>query len=277
MNPYLRILRPLNLIQGGLAVVLATLVLHPMEMFPQLYFLMMSVMLINGAGNIINDIADIDIDKINQPKRPLPSGEITLLQAKWYSIILFFMGILASAFVNIQTFLIAAFVATPLLLLYARKLKKTPLWGNILVAFVLGLTFLFVGAAFHRIGDTTTIFALAFGFSLIREIIKDMEDVGGDAHVHAKTFPLVFGFKKTLQLLAVLIVVFCIADVIPWYIDYYTNAYLYIIMIGINLPLITLFAVILRYPEQRTFRIAQLFLKYDIFIGFLAIWIGAQK
>ena len=83
-----------------------------------------SVFLVTGAGNIINDISDLNTDKINHPDRPLPSGKITRQSALTASIIIFIIAIIVSSFISYRISLIV-FIAEMLLVSYEFKTKKT--------------------------------------------------------------------------------------------------------------------------------------------------------
>lgn len=274
MGPWIRILRPLNLFQAMLAVVLATYILGELHQIQILFLLLLSVAVINGAGNVINDIYDLEIDRINRPERPLPAGEISIRNAWIYTIILFAAGILTSALINRQTFVITTFIATPLLVGYSRWFKRMPLVGNMVVAIILGLTFVYVGAAFGNLMLMLPLAGLAFGFTIIREIIKDLEDQAGDTSEGARTLPIVWGQEMTVRFVSLLIVIFLIADLSPYWLGIYNRLYLIFVIVGVNLPLLSALIFLWFRPEKNTFRRVQLLLKYDIFIGLLAVLLG---
>ncbi|MCF7827145.1 MAG: geranylgeranylglycerol-phosphate geranylgeranyltransferase, partial [Candidatus Marinimicrobia bacterium] len=181
MRPWITILRPLNLLQATLAVVLTTAFLGELEQTNILILLILSVITINAGGNIINDIYDLEIDRINRPDRPLPSGAMSVKQARIYLIFLFAAGSLFSWSISLQAFIIAGLISIPTLIAYSACFKRQPLIGNLTVSFMLGLAFIYVGSAFGNIPATLVMAALAFGFTLIREIVKDLEDMEGDA------------------------------------------------------------------------------------------------
>ena len=104
------------------------------------------VFLITGAGNAVNDYYDREIDSVNRPSRPIPSGRILPRTAFRYSLALFAVGCIMAGLVS-QICLAVAVFNSALLFFYARNLKATPLAGNISVAFLTGSTFLFGGAA----------------------------------------------------------------------------------------------------------------------------------
>lgn len=274
MEPWIRILRPLNLFQAMLAVVLATYILGELHQVQILFLLLLSVAVINSAGNVINDIYDLEIDRINRPERPLPAGDISIRNAWIYTIILFVAGVLTSALINWQTFLITTFIATPLLAGYSRWFKRMPIVGNLVVAIVLGLTFVYVGAAFGNFTLMLPLAGLAFGFTIIREIIKDLEDQAGDTSEGARTLPIVWGQEMTVRFVSLLIVIFLIADLSPYWLGIYNRLYLIFVIVGVNLPLLSALIFLWVRPDKITFRRVQLVLKYDIFMGLLAVLLG---
>ncbi len=199
MFTFLTILRPLNLLQAALAVLLTVAILGELDQINTVFLLILSVITLNGAGNIINDIYDFEIDRINRPKRPLPSGKMQISTARIYMLNLFIMGIFCASLISTVTFFIAGLIATPLLIAYSARLKRLPLIGNITVSFMLGLTFIYVGSAFGNIDVTIIMAGLAFGFTLIRELVKDLEDMEGDHKSGARTLPLVWGEQATVR------------------------------------------------------------------------------
>jgi len=214
MLPWITILRPLNLLQATLAVVLTTAFLGEMDQINILVLLILSVVAINGAGNVINDIYDLEIDRVNRPKRPLPSGAMTVATAWRYLVFLFLSGAVLSWFISREAFIIAGPLSISILIAYSVWLKRLPLIGNLAVSFMLGLAFVYVGAAFGHIPTTLPMAALAFGFTLIREIIKDLEDMEGDAIDNARTLPLILGEKRSLGVVLFLMGLFAAFDLL---------------------------------------------------------------
>jgi geranylgeranylglycerol-phosphate geranylgeranyltransferase len=162
-----------------------------------------AVFLITGAGNAINDYYDREIDAINRPGRPLPSGRISPAAAWRYSLALFLAGSLLAGLVNSICLFLAAFNSA-LLFFYARNLKAMPLSGNICVAFLTGSTFLFGGAAVGMQGLMTNLvpFFLSFLVSMSREIAKDIEDMAGDLAGGARTLSILAGERLSRALAA---------------------------------------------------------------------------
>ena len=156
-----------------------------------------SVFLITGAGNAINDYFDADIDAINKPMRPIPSGRVSRNAALYLSLLLFGLGIALAHTINIICFAIAL-ANSLMLIVYARNLKRTALAGNISVGYLTGSTFLYGGALFEIPGlvRMSGLFALAMLATIAREIAKDIEDIDGDSAMGLDTLPIRIGSRR---------------------------------------------------------------------------------
>ena len=143
----------------------------------------LAVFLVTGAGNAVNDYFDREIDAVNRPDRPVPSGRMTSKQALMWSLILFATGCTLAGLVNWLCLVIAT-ANSVLLYFYARNLKTTLLMGNICVAYLTGSTFLFGGAVYGFAGMASTYipFWLSSLATMSREIMKDVEDTKGDSN-----------------------------------------------------------------------------------------------
>jgi geranylgeranylglycerol-phosphate geranylgeranyltransferase len=173
--------------------------------------------LITAAGNVINDFFDSEIDTINRPDRPIPSGAVSREAARGFAVTLFLAGILVSFFTNSLCFGIAIFNSI-LLIAYAAKLKSTPLIGNIVVAYLSASIFLFGGAlnGLDGLVRIIPIAAITFFAILSRELLKDAEDVEGDRAGGADTVPFRIGIKKTTEFALITTVLAVLASFIPY-------------------------------------------------------------
>ncbi len=175
---------------------------------PASALIFLAVFMITGAGNAVNDYYDRDIDAVNRPDRPLPSGRISPRSALIYSLLLFAAGCIFAAAVN-QICLAVAALNSSLLFFYARNLKATPLAGNLCVAYLTGSTFLFGGAAYGLEGMEANLVpaGLSILATMSREIAKDIEDMEGDRQGGAKTLPIIAGEKISSALAAAFVLV----------------------------------------------------------------------
>ncbi|MFH1445105.1 MAG: UbiA family prenyltransferase [Nanoarchaeota archaeon] len=147
--------------------------------YSPLYPALLAVFLIAGGGNIINDYFDAESDRINHPKRPIPSGKASRRGALVLSAMFFLAGVLFAAFINWPAFIIAV-VNSLLLALYSSQLQNKIYTGNILIGYLIGSSILFGGIAMNNVVLPIWL-GLLLGLSVIsREMIKDLEDAEGD-------------------------------------------------------------------------------------------------
>jgi geranylgeranylglycerol-phosphate geranylgeranyltransferase len=218
------ITRPLNAVTAGLAAIVACLIATG-TVVPGALLLFTVVTLITAAGNVINDYYDVEIDRVNRPDRPIPSMQVSLPAARAYAVILFLWGILVCLFINDLCIAIAVFNSL-LLILYAARLKRTPLVGNITVSYLAASMFLFGGALEGLQGILHVIpFAVMTFFAMMaRELLKDGEDIEGDKASGAVTMPIRYGMKATMIIALFCAVLGVAASLIPflwwgfWYI-----------------------------------------------------------
>lgn len=205
----LAISRPVNAVAAGLATVVAYLIATDTLVF-EVLLLFATATLVTAAGNVINDYFDVEIDRVNRPDRPIPSGRVTLSAALAFAATLFVGGILVSLLTSGLCIAIAV-VNSVLLVAYAARLKRTPLWGNIAVSYLSASMFLFGGAlgGLHALTRVLPFAVMTFFAMLARELVKDAEDVEGDRASGAVTVPIQYGirFTTTLSLVCALFAV----------------------------------------------------------------------
>jgi geranylgeranylglycerol-phosphate geranylgeranyltransferase len=153
----------------------------------------LSTSLVTAGGNVVNDILDRDSDRVNHPDRPLVTGAISVPVAKWSAIGLLTGAVVVAVPVIVLRPLVGVFLALALiaLLSYEFRFKSAGFGGNLLVAFLTGLVFLYGGAAAGMPVAVLPFGFMAFFATLSREVIKDMEDFAGD--VNRRTLPRVRG------------------------------------------------------------------------------------
>lgn len=157
-------------------------------------FLTASLMM---AGTMVaNDVYDMEIDKVNSPQRPLPSGTIKSREAMVLAIALSAAAFGFSALLGLWTFL-TALLALALMIYYNTKGKKTGLIGNTVVSFNVALPFFFGGLAVGSIRPLLFIFSVvAFLANFGREVAKGIADVKGDSLRQVRTLAVVRGTKS---------------------------------------------------------------------------------
>jgi geranylgeranylglycerol-phosphate geranylgeranyltransferase len=179
LSPFFRILRAPNLILLGLGVMLGFWLSHSQAGLFRLFLLVIAAMCCAGFGNVINDIADIETDKISHAGRPLARGEISVIRGWIFAAALAVISLGCSFSVSFVHG-IGVLIPCAMLGLFASFLKGTPLWGNVLVSILVAYGIIFGGLLADGLDRLFIPAALAFLLNLSREIIKDIQDMPGD-------------------------------------------------------------------------------------------------
>jgi len=194
----LRLMRPLNCIVMSLAVLVgASLTGLGNLQGINLLFSAITAFTLTGAAMAVNDYYDFNIDKINEPNRPIPSGQVSLKTSLVTTAVLTLIG-LSSAFVISLFCLLFATVAWIIMVTYTTIGKRAGFPGNLLVSACVAAPFLFGSiVATNTITINILLFAsMAFLSNTGREITKGIVDIEGDSQHKIKTLVVVFGRKK---------------------------------------------------------------------------------
>ncbi|UCH10343.1 MAG: geranylgeranylglycerol-phosphate geranylgeranyltransferase [Fidelibacterota bacterium] len=270
----IKLLRPINLILGALSVLITAVLMPAWPPWSAIGWTIATVMLYNAAANALNDYFDYPIDKINRPARPLASGVLPRNMGWVLALVLFIGGTFTAFQLPTTAQIVAIAIALPLMVLYTPLFKGLPLVGNLVVAVILGLAFLFAGAAFGHLALMWTPFGLAAGFTLLREAVKDIEDVAGDTGGGVGTLPVRWGVPpavKTAQILTLLLMFGCL---LPYILQVYGPTYLVAVIIGVEVPLLYTFVHLYNHPNPAGAGWVAKVLKVDIFAGLLAIYLS---
>jgi geranylgeranylglycerol-phosphate geranylgeranyltransferase len=271
MNAYLEILRPFNALMGVIAVLLVALISGIFNLYVPVACII--VFIFTGAGNAINDYVDHKIDAINKPERPIPSGRISLNAAAIYATILFVIATIMSLLIGIIPGIIVVLSAI-LMFLYAYKLKKSCLIGNLSIAFLTGLCFVFAGVVLQTVYLSILLGFYAFLMTMAREIVKDMEDVEGDSMEGANTFPLKFGMKSSSILAAFFMILASLTSPALYFIGIFNILYLIILVFAIIIFLIGALSILKDQSKKNTHIVSKR-IKIGMGIVFLAFALGA--
>lgn len=201
----------------------------------RLLVLATSTAIIAAAGYIINDYYDIKIDLINKPDRVVIGKGITRRYALLFHTALSVLGIAMGVLLGLRVAAIH-FVSAFLLWWYSNYLKRQPFIGNFVVALLTGLSVWLVNVVYHQNYALVSIYALfAFFITLVREIVKDMEDLKGDNTFGCRTLPIVWGVRRTKWVIYGLLILFA---TVVMYLNYeYTKLPEYYFLVFLFLPL----------------------------------------
>lgn len=163
-----------------------------------------------ASGYIINDYFDIKIDSINKPKKVIIGRFITRRWALFWHYLFVFIALVLALAVSLKVLVIVTAILF-LLWIYALKLKRTAFIGNFTVAFLTSMVIAMLAFYLNYFSAKIMVFiAFAFTSNIIREIVKDMEDLKGDKREGCNTLPIVIGVSQTKWLVAVFILLFVV-------------------------------------------------------------------
>ncbi len=265
--------RPVNVFITGLSIFLGALISAPHHYWQvAVLWACLAGAFIAAGANAINDYFDVEIDRINKPSRPIPSGKISPQTALYLAIIEFSIGLVLNLFLPWEMFAVA-FLTTVLLILYSAHFKRTALWGNLLVSAITFLAFFYGGMAVGRPQEAIIPGIFSFFFHWGREIIKDLQDVEGDIANNAQTFPIKYGHRATIQLVHGIFSLLIIVTYLPYRVHWYSVTYFVTVLIGIYPVLIFVLWRLRKNPPPRELGFLSNLLKADMLVGLLALYL----
>lgn len=271
--PFLKICRPANSLLTFCAVCAAWVVsggaLTPVNSV--LLIGALSAALTAAAGNVINDVYDLETDLVNRPDRILPSGKLVVRNAMiLYSGLIISSLIIGIIFLSIESNLILLLTHLSLFF-YSRLFKRLPLFGNLLVSFLMGLTFIYGSVLLGNLSAGLIPAGFAFLFTFARELVKDLEDIEGDQKAQMKTFPVVYGSQPAKRLSVFIIWMTVILLPVPALIHYYGSFYLIVVIGLVGIPALVLTVFLFLAKTKRDYSFISLSLKLLILPSLVAI------
>ena len=232
--------------------------------------LVLSTLCIAAAGYVINDIYDVEADKINKPDAVIIGKSISEKNALTLFITLNILGVglgfYLSQVVDRSGFFVIFFVSSALLYIYATYLKQLLLIGNLVISIIVALSIIIVGVfellpvintensavqiVFFKIITDYAIFA--FCLTLLREIVKDIQDINGDYKVGINSLPIAIGRERATKLVFVLTLLFTIS-VIYYLITYlYKQSWVVVYFLGLIIAPLIYICIKLFYAETNS-------------------------
>ena len=197
MNRFLRLFRFGNGIMGILGVVIGAFIAVGFDLGDHVLNLLIScgvIVAFMAGGNSLNDYIDVEIDKTAHPERPLPRGEISPSTARTIGISGIVIACVLSVAMMSAIVTVVVVIAAALMVSYELFLKQRGFIGNITIAVLTGMIFLFGGAVVGKVEWNLVIAAMAALVSVGREIAKDIQDMDSDEG--RKTLPMMIGVKR---------------------------------------------------------------------------------
>jgi 4-hydroxybenzoate polyprenyltransferase len=266
----------------------------PVLTLPVFITLIAASVLIAAAGYIINDYFDLNIDLVNKPDKLVVEKIIKRRWAIIWHLVLSAAGVLCSAYVAWKTrtwWLIPANIGcVGALWFYSTIFKKKLLSGNVIISLLTAWVILVIGFITHYVVikkpdvyalvDASKLMRLTFlyaGFafiiSLIREVVKDMEDMSGDARYGCRTMPIAWGinaskiFTATWLIVLLTAVVVMMAYILPfrWW---WAAAYCAVLII---IPMLLLLRKLVKAVTPADFHKISTWLKLIMLSGILSM------
>jgi geranylgeranylglycerol-phosphate geranylgeranyltransferase len=263
--------------------------IFPQRFFEISFIAFLVYYFIAAAGMVINDIFDLEVDRINKPSRPLPRGALTVKQAWIYTVLLWGAGILLAFLISLASGILAL-IFSGVGLLYAAKVKVLGILGNFVVAFSFAFGYLYgslitsLERGFWWIPTMTWLFFItAFMVLQGREIIKGMEDIEGDKLRDVKTIARVYGLKRAGILGATCNIIGIISFTLCWIIDMFSPWwapkllgfwFIPFYFLGVAAVAVSSTLVLWKYDSQKAAKTSSLFDKIGALFGLIAFLLG---
>jgi len=289
---FAKLIRIENLFLMALVLYVANDYIYRKEMVAlspiNLWILILSTISIGAGGYVINDYFDLKIDKVNKPNEVVLEKTIhrkaAILWHLFFSIIGMTGGIYLaylSGHLSLSSIQLASIV---LLLIYSNILKKIFILGNITISLLAGLLpilpYIYINAQHPHLSIITanallSLCAFAFFTTLIRELIKDIQDIEGDSIGGRKTIPIVWGFlasKIIIFFLLFLLIIFLLPFVVYyyWQRDYLSFWYHILLLI---LPTLIMMLLTIFYQHPKQFSTLSLLMKLVMLLGVIYYYI----
>jgi 4-hydroxybenzoate polyprenyltransferase len=271
IESFLRLTRAWNLVIIVFAQYFTAFFLATADVFRDvnLFLLSLSTVLIAAGGYVINDYYDVKIDYVNNPERVVVGKTIHRRFAILLHVVLSVMGILIGFLVHWKLALVNV-LSVSILWFYSNLLKRLPFIGNFTVALLTGSSIAVLLFLYDSNRVLILVYALfSFFMTLVREIIKDMEDLKGDNTYGCKTLPIVWGIRKTKITLYFLIVSFTV--IVAVINHFYVNLDVIYFVMLLFVPLAWLTTRLIQADTKKDYGWLSSFCKVIMLLGILSM------
>jgi geranylgeranylglycerol-phosphate geranylgeranyltransferase len=275
---YVHLMRPVNCLMMGVAVIVGAVLASPNTTYSSWQILtygFLTGFTLTAASMTINDYYDRQIDAVNEPNRPIPSGLIKPRYALAFAVALSAVGFVVAYLTSLPC-LVTAIGAWMVFAAYTTVGKRSGLLGNFLVSTCVAVPFVYGMAVVQAIELNVVLFAgMAFLSNTGREITKGIVDVKGDAAANVKTVAVRFGEKDAAIAAAAFYVSAVFLSPIAWFLRLVSFLFIPLVLVT-DVGLVTSSFMLLRdYSRENARKIKNTVLLWFI-IGLLAFIIGTQ-
>jgi geranylgeranylglycerol-phosphate geranylgeranyltransferase len=234
---------PYWLMTGGLSLLTAFAITKDLIGYETILLIFFSMAFITSAGFSINDYFDRESDAVIKPRRPIPSGVLSLKQVTAISGILFAVGLTLAFLINWLSFLILL-VDCILLVFYSALIKrKSGFAANVLVGLLVGTAFIYGEATSTQTMSlvSLSLYPICFG-TIGGNILRDILSLEGDSKIGYPTLPQKIGNKGSVRVAALFFMATAILAPLPFFLQFFGIYYL---------SLITIWGILLFYASIR--------------------------
>ena len=280
MNPrgLLDLIRPVNCVMIGFAVIVGAFVSKPTSMpWLQLALGFFTGFFICAYSMSVNDIYDLEVDRVNRPDRPIPSGRVSVRQASTLSLTMLVAGLACTVLSFIPLAVVIALAYAFLSWLYNARAKRTGLPGNLIVASSLAIPFIYGGAVSGGSiwGSLLLMMALTAFFSGVgREVVKSMADVEGDAKREISSLARTRGLGVASRVGALFFMLAVLTSWVPLATGLANQAYTYGVIIPDVIFIYLAVTILLHCDPQNAYRVKRVALA-GMTVGLLVFIGGA--
>lgn len=235
----------------------------------------LAVFAVCAAGNVVNDLLDEDIDRVNHPERVIVRGSLSRRFAAALAVGLHVLAFALALVVNLAV-TATVLVATVLLFGYNLYLRRIPVAGNLAVAVLAGLTFIAGGLSVDWVLTwelpgplVPAVFAVLF--HLVREIIKDARDTEGDRLAGSGSLPLAIGIRPAVTVALAVFAVLVFLTLVPVFAGWFGQWYKVIAVYVVDLPILALLIFVWGNPSPTMLSIGSSALKAGMVLGVVAL------
>ncbi len=272
----LKLMRPLNSAMVGFAVIVGVAVVSPFFVFSfkalQGFF---TGFFVSSYSMVVNDYYDVEVDRVNSPWKPLPSGKLSLKTALGFALLLLAVG-LASSLVSLENFAVASLFAG-VGWSYSSWGKKKGLLGNMMVASSLAVPFIYGATTMGAWRDPLVWFLAATSYlaGTGREVVKTVPDVKGDERRGISSVAKVYGARMACRLGAAFYVAAVLSSLAPILIGRVGLPYVGLILIPDSIFLYASYRLISDNSSDNALFIKKLSL-FGMLMGLVAFLVGGS-
>jgi geranylgeranylglycerol-phosphate geranylgeranyltransferase len=278
---YLRLMRPVNCLMMGVAVIVGAALASPHDLgisWLNLVYGFVTGLALTGASMAINDYYDREIDAVNEPNRPIPSGLIEPREALAFAFVLTAIGFAAAYSTNSERALclVVAIFAWLVFVAYTIVGKRSGLPGNFLVSTCVAVPFIYGSAAMvNKVELNVLVFAsMAFLSNTGREVTKGIVDVKGDEMQGVKTLAVRYGVKNAAIAATIFYLLAVLLTPIPWLLKLVSFWFIPLVAVTDFGLVACSFMLLKNYSRENARKIKNVVLLWLI-IGLLAFVAGA--